>query len=607
LIKTASTTGEIVVDGDITCVNFYNSNSGVVNGTVNACRTNSTVPWQGGLFDNPKGGVVNGDVYCNVFKNNGVIDGNVKCWSVDAKTTSAALNYGLTAGHTLQTGVKPPELPDVYSEWQDKEDLDKLYGGQVPPYPEQNPYGWPSAAVTVAGGAVGPINMGYNHLNVDASVFRDLTIDGPATVTLSGTIFVTGDLYVTQKANLDMKGQTIYVWGDVDVKPDALIIGSGSIIGVGAINFQPNMAAAGTGDDAIILHSHGVATDWTRQSSNTLNNLYGVWGTSATNLWAVGLGGTILHGDGDTWTATLTSPTSAQLNAICGFDANEIYAVGEGGVIVRYTGGTWMKVDHGLVEAYHNLHSVWCSSDNVAFAVGDEGTILRCEQNVWEIMDTIYDYDFYDVYGTSSSDVYVVGTSGAVLHYDGTAWSRLPHGMTNRDLFGVWVSPTGEVFVVGDAGTILRYADSAWEFMFISALNGGIITDLMDVWGTSADSVYAVGPLSNIIHYTGDEGNWWSREKSPTTIYTRDLHGIWVSPGGHVFTVGKAEVDYVFIMSVESTVLLYPGDNFHGAFTGKGEIELKPGSTLQSPQGIEEPNFPRIRNMKINSYIIEQG
>ena len=61
----------------------------------------------------------------------------------------------------------------------------------------------------------------------------------------------------------------------------------------------------------------------------------------------------------------------------------------------------------------------------------------------------------YDVWAVSSTDVFAVGESGTILHYDGTSWSpreRLPV----PDLQGFWGTSAGDVNVVGSWGVILR-------------------------------------------------------------------------------------------------------------------------------------------------------
>ena len=64
------------------------------------------------------------------------------------------------------------------------------------------------------------------------------------------------------------------------------------------------------------------------------NTLTGVWGTSASNAWAVGQAGTILKWNGSAWAAQ-PSGTTQDLNGIWGVDANNVWAVGAGGIILK--------------------------------------------------------------------------------------------------------------------------------------------------------------------------------------------------------------------------------------------------------------------------------
>ena len=73
-------------------------------------------------------------------------------------------------------------------------------------------------------------------------------------------------------------------------------------------------------------------TAWTAQTSGSTQYLYGVWGTDANNIWAVGLSGAIQKWDGKTWTAQ-SSGTSSYLHGVWGTDANNVWVVGWGGTI----------------------------------------------------------------------------------------------------------------------------------------------------------------------------------------------------------------------------------------------------------------------------------
>ena len=88
------------------------------------------------------------------------------------------------------------------------------------------------------------------------------------------------------------------------------------------------------GDGGTIIHYNG--SDWSTQTSTTTNNLKGVWGSSATTVYAVGAGGKVLKtvNGGTTW-SSMTSNTSNGLNAIWGSSATDIFAVGDSGTIIH--------------------------------------------------------------------------------------------------------------------------------------------------------------------------------------------------------------------------------------------------------------------------------
>jgi len=48
-----------------------------------------------------------------------------------------------------------------------------------------------------------------------------------------------------------------------------------------------------------------------------------------------------------------------------------------------------------------------------------------------------------------------VGYVGTILHYDGTTWSTMTSG-TGWNLSGVWGTSSGDVYAVGSYGIILR-------------------------------------------------------------------------------------------------------------------------------------------------------
>ena len=99
------------------------------------------------------------------------------------------------------------------------------------------------------------------------------------------------------------------------------------------------------GDIGTILHYDG--DTWSGQASGSTNWLYGVWGSSATDVFAVGVDGTILHYDGDTWSVQ-ASGTGVGLLGVWGSSATDVFAVGGNraigeGTILHYDGDTWRE------------------------------------------------------------------------------------------------------------------------------------------------------------------------------------------------------------------------------------------------------------------------
>jgi len=81
-----------------------------------------------------------------------------------------------------------------------------------------------------------------------------LTITGSGVAKLEGTIFVSGDaslFNVMPDCTLILNGQTIYSEGDIDFQPNCIVSGSGCIIAVDYLNYQPNIS----GDDFVFILS----------------------------------------------------------------------------------------------------------------------------------------------------------------------------------------------------------------------------------------------------------------------------------------------------------------------------------------------------------------
>ncbi len=255
-----------------------------------------------------------------------------------------------------------------------------------------------------------------------------------------------------------------------------------------------------------ILHFDG--TSWAAMSSGTTQTFYGVGGTSPNDVFAVGLNGTIYHYNGSTW-SSMSSGTTQHLYGIWGSSSGDVFAVGTGGTILHYNGSTWNPMSSGTTQG---LNGVWGSSENDVFAVGGGGTILHFDGSAWISMSSGTTTFFWDVWGSSSTAFFAVQPY-KIFSFDGSNWSTAYS--SPKYLYGIGGISDRNVFAVGDGGTILNYDGSTW-----SVMNSGTTQFLYGVWGNSVGDVFAVGHAGVILHYTTQEEPTPTPTETPTPIPT---------------------------------------------------------------------------------------
>jgi len=147
------------------------------------------------------------------------------------------------------------------------------------------------------------------------------------------------------------------------------------IYAVGQNGCKRNNLGYCTTDYTSIWHYDGNSRkNWTFVASPVDDTLYGVWGSAADDIYAVGANGCIVHFDGVAWSAQ-ASPTAQTLRAVWGSGYDDVYAVGDAGTVLHFDGDAWTVID--TIPTAEDLHSIWGSSDFSVYIVGSNGTILR--------------------------------------------------------------------------------------------------------------------------------------------------------------------------------------------------------------------------------------
>jgi hypothetical protein len=103
--------------------------------------------------------------------------------------------------------------------------------------------------------------------------------------------------------------------------------------------------------------------------------LYGVGGPPApsTHVWAVGVGGLILHYNGSTWTSR-PSATTENLSGVAAFSETDVWFAGNNGTLRHWNGTTVESVPSGTRA---NLHKIWGTPTTGLWLAGDNGVLMR--------------------------------------------------------------------------------------------------------------------------------------------------------------------------------------------------------------------------------------
>ncbi len=167
--------------------------------------------------------------------------------------------------------------------------------------------------------------------------------------------------------------------------------------------------------------------------------------------------------------------------------------------------------------------------------------------NEWEEFDVgsdVWNGWINKIWGTSSSNVYMVGAKGAIMHFDGTRWQKMESG-TDVDLTDVWGSPDGSIvwacgYYRSRYGTyLLRYSGTNWKTVYD---------------GTQGEFQIRADSLSGA--YTG--------------VYTPNAKRIYVGSSAGIYAAYSTTKGEARRLSFTSSY--FPG--FPNAMRGNGENDL---------------------------------
>jgi hypothetical protein len=240
------------------------------------------------------------------------------------------------------------------------------------------------------------------------------------------------------------------------------------IVAVGECAFQQYGGAGAVGNSL-----------WTRLAAPTGGPcpgacpfLLAVWGSSTNDVYAGGPYGHFFHRDGGVWScAPRPLGDSKWIWAIWGTGPNDVWVGGgmgdDSGVgLAHYNGNTWTDLSSQVMPHAQVIRDIWGTGPNDVYFVGKPGAIIHWNGSTFTKMQSPTPNVLHTILGVGPNDVYAAGDLGVILHYDGTAWSimNVPPSTsvsTTDGIFDLCARAKDDIFAIGGR-TMLHYNGAAW-------------------------------------------------------------------------------------------------------------------------------------------------
>ncbi|MBX3207810.1 MAG: hypothetical protein KF764_22375 [Labilithrix sp.] len=272
---------------------------------------------------------------------------------------------------------------------------------------------------------------------------------------------------------------------------------------------------------------------------------------------------------GAAWRPVLTDLDGALLS-VWGSSERDVWAVGGAlgngfdALVVRFDGATWRRLAPGKTETFWWVHGTGPSD---VWLVGEKGRVTHWDGAAFTEIASGTDATLYGVWAAAPDDAWAVGgtpeqpsgTNDVVLHWDGSSWKPEPlPEPKGAALFKVWGSSASDLYVVGEAGVVWHRTNGAWRREAEGLATGRLTT----VAGCGPNEVYAVGGRDLLV----SNGTAWKRAEIDPRMVVNELNGVSCS-GGRVVVVGGGSLKLRLVNGAwESDFGSEPYTDLHGAW-----------------------------------------
>ncbi len=310
-----------------------------------------------------------------------------------------------------------------------------------------------------------------------------------------------------------------------------------------------------------------------------------------------GTGSLVYEWDGVNWGDGTLLPTSSLIRGIWGLGPNDVFAVGVGATVLHYDGATWSNYNDLHLDQFNSYTDIWGTSHNSLYLVGDQSPtssqLVSFDGEGWSSINIPTDEGLYSIVGWSEAmhSIYLTSQEGEILNY--------VDAVAGQDEDLAWIENGGFIYdFASDTETLyalgtIRISETEWAQPLFSYSSGRTFSHLniqpeytdfysSNTLAVSEDKLYVGGWVDVDLAYIcsmnkdGSDDAYGYIDFTDKSFWLREMA---VDQEGYLYLGGSIEGEYGGQISsgyIEKDTLedddLYSFDAFLGKYSPDGEL-----------------------------------
>ena len=243
-------------------------------------------------------------------------------------------------------------------------------------------------------------------------------------------------------------------------------------------------------------------SSWTRLQTGAAGDLWWVHEVGPDKIWMSGANRLVLRYQPSTGTFTQFDAGEGPeiLYGIWGLSGDDIWAVGgkKCGVALRYDGSSWRELELPELEGavcLPNLFKVWGPAADEVWMVGERGVTIAFDGTDLALQQTESGRTLFTVHGDANGElITAVGgqLSGEIWELVDGVWTEVTPERA-RQMLGVNVGPDGETVAVGEDASSIRRGSDGWAIEENGLFDAVGDLTFHAVWSDADGNAWAVG------------------------------------------------------------------------------------------------------------------